>query len=150
MLRRYQDIRSINVFTIIKDASHNQKNKILARTTIELDADIITIIPPELLLLLNTKEVNFLFSLHSANIRLANYLFLYSIMRIFVIVKLTKNIFRILSIPVWIAFTIFIFPKGVGLFYQFIFSIINFIGVPALLFKLVPKIMGYIIRKKLA
>ena len=148
VLRRYQYIRSVNVFTIIKDASHNQKNKILARTTIELDADIITIIPPELLL--NTNEIDFLFSLHSANIRLANYLFLYPIMKIFVVIKLTKNILRILSIPLWIAFSISIFPKGLGLFYEYIFSIINFIGVPTLLFILVPKIIGYIIRNRLA
>jgi hypothetical protein len=150
VLRRYHDIRLVNVFTIIKDdASHNQKNnKILARTTIELDADIITIIPPELLLQ-NTNETSFLFSLHSANIHLANYLFLYPIMRIFVIVKLAKYILRILSIPLWIAFSIFIFPKGVGVFYEYIFSIVNFIGIPALLFRLVPKIMSYIIKKKL-
>jgi hypothetical protein len=147
VLRRYHDIRSVNVFTIIKDdASHNQKNKILARTTIELDADIITIIPPELLL--NTNETDFIFSLHSANIHLANYLFLYPITKIFVVVKLIKNILRILSVPLWIAFSIFIFPKGAGL-YEYIFSIINFIGVPALLFRLVPKIMGYVIRNKL-
>jgi hypothetical protein len=146
VLQRYQDIRSVNVFTIIMDTP--QKNKILARTTIELDADIITIVPPELLLL-NTNEIDFLFSLHSANIRLANYLFLYPIMKIFVVVKLTKNILRILSIPLWIAFSIFIFPKGIGIFYEYIFSIINFIGVPALLFRFVPKVMGYIIRNKL-
>jgi hypothetical protein len=150
VLRRYHDIRSVNVFTIIKDdASYNQKNnKTLARTTIELDADIITIIPPELLLL-NTNELDFLFSLHSANIRLTNYLFLYPITKIFVVVKLTKNILRILSVPLWIAFSIFIFPNKLELFYQYLFSIINFIGIPSLLFRLVPKIIGYIIRKKL-
>jgi hypothetical protein len=150
VLRRYHDIRSVNVFTIIKDdVSHNQKNnKILARTTIELDADIITIVPPELLLV-NTNEADFLFSLHSANIHLANYLFLYPITKIFVVVKLTKNVLRILSVPLWIAFSIFIFPKEVAAFYQYIFSIINFIGIPALLFRLVPKIMGHVIRNKL-
>jgi hypothetical protein len=77
-------------------------------------------------------------------------LFLYPIMKIFVVIKLTKNILRILSIPLWIAFSISIFPKGLGLFYEYIFSIINFIGVPTLLFILVPKIIGYIIRNRLA
>jgi hypothetical protein len=150
VLRRYHDIRSVNVLTIIKDdASYNQNNnKILARTTIELDADIITIIPPELLL--TTNEAAFLFSLHRANIHLANYLFLYPITKIFVVVKLTKNILRILSVPLWIAFSIFIFPKALFTDYNYIFSIINFIGVPALLIRLVPKIIGYIIRNKLA
>lgn len=145
VLRRYHDIRSVNVFSIIIDTF--QRDNILARTTIELDADIITIIP--LGLLLNTDEAYFLFNLHSANIRLANYLFLYPIMRIFVVVKLTKHILKILSIPLWIIFSIFIFPKELGLFYQYIFSIINFIGIPALLFRLMPKIISYIIRNKL-
>jgi hypothetical protein len=146
VLRRYHDIRSVNVFTIIMDTL--QRNNIVARTTIELDADIITIIPPKLLLI-NTNEADFLFSLHSANIRLANYLFLYPITKIFVVVKLTKHILRILSVPLWIAFSIFIFPKGLFTDYNYAFSIINFIGIPALLFRLVPKIIGYIIRNKL-
>lgn len=63
-LERYRDLRAVNIFTFDKF-----QNKILARTTIELDADIITIINPELL---NTNSVDIFMNLHRANVRLAN------------------------------------------------------------------------------
>ena len=148
ILQRYSNIRSVNVFTIFIDvsSSHLKQDYILARTTLELDADIITIIPPELLLL-NADQINFLINLHSINVSLANYLFLYPLTKIFTTVKLIKNISGILSIPLWIVLTIIILPKDI--LTNYIFSIINFLGIPALLFRLVPKAVGLLVRSKL-
>lgn len=144
VLQRYQDIHSLNIFTILMGVSAGDppQDYIIARTALELDADIITIIPPELLL--NTNETEFLMDLHSANVHLANYLFLYPLTRIFLAVKLIKNILRIISIPLWIVLSIIIFPKVIT---DYIFSVINFLGIPILLFRLVPKVTGLVVRK---
>jgi hypothetical protein len=149
ILRRYSNIRSVNVFTIFMDVSaqHFQRNYIMARTALELDADILTIIPPELLLQ-NTDEIKFLMNLHTTNVSLANYLFLYPLTKIFVAVKLVKNMLRILFIPIWIILSLIIFPKSI--ITDYIFLVINFLGVPVLLFKLVPKVIGLVVRSKLA
>ena len=120
VLKRYHDLRSVNLFTV--DAF---QNKILARTTIELDADIITIIPPELLIM---NQPDLLMKLHSANICLANYLFLYPMTKIFVIVKTMKNILRVMSIPLWIVVSMIIFPSKIIL-NDYLFTIINFVVV---------------------
>lgn len=136
---RYEDLRSINVFTI--DA---YQNRILARTTIELDADIITIIPQELL---NMNQTNPFLRLHSANVSLANYLFLYPITQILIIIKILKNIIRVLAIPLWIIFSMIIFREKV--LNEYFFTILNFVGIPAILFRFIPKITEYIIRHKL-
>ena len=149
VLQRYSNIRSANVFTIIMDVStqHFRQDYILARTALEIDADIITIIPPELLSQ-KADEISFLMNLHTNNVILANYLFLYPLTKIFMAVKLAKNMLRILSIPLWIALSAIIFPKSITS--EYVFLVINFLGVPALLYKLVPKVLGHVIRSKLA
>ena len=153
VLQRYSNLRSLNVFTIIMDVSaqHFRQDYILARTSLELDADIITIIPPELLSQ-NADEIGFLMNLHTINVSLASYLFLYPLTKIFAAVKLIKNILKILSIPLWIILSLIIFPKSIITDYVFdyVFLVINFLGVPALLFKLVPKVIGLVVRRKLA
>jgi hypothetical protein len=149
VLQRYSNIRSANVFTIIMDVSvkHFRQDYILARTALELDADIITIIPPELLSQ-KADEISFLMNLHTTNVILANYLFLYPLTKIFAAVKLTKNLLRILSIPLWIALSAIIFSKSITT--DYVLLVINFLGVPALLYKLVPKIISLLVRSKLA
>ena len=142
VLERYQDLRAVNIFTLDKF-----QNKILARTTIELDADIITIIHPELLY---TNSVDIFMNLHSANIRLANYLFLYPLTKTFAVIKAIKNIARIISMPLWIILSATIFPsKMISNDYHYLFMIFSFIGIPAILYKFIPKIMAFIIRREL-
>ena len=75
LVEHYQDLRAVNLFTF-----DNFQDKILARTTIELDADIVTIIQPELF---NTNNIDNFTKLHSGNTILANYLFLYPLTRVF-------------------------------------------------------------------
>lgn len=142
-LERYRDLRAVNIFTFDKF-----QNKILARTTIELDADIITIINPELL---NTTSVDIFMNLHRANVRLANYLFLYPLTKSFAAIKTIKNIARIISIPLWIIiFNSAILPsKIISNDYNYLFMIFSFIGIPAILYNFIPKIMAFIIRREL-
>lgn len=140
ILKRYEKLRSINVFTI-----DGYQNRIVARTTIELDADVITIIPPELV---GIDQAHFCIRLHNSNIRLANHLFILPINRIFMIINSTKNILRVVSISFWIFFSIILFPPKL-IFNDYLFLIFNFVGAPTMIFMSMPKILGYIIRKKL-
>ncbi len=142
VLERYQNLSSVNIFTLDRF-----QNKILARTIIELDADIITIIPRELL---STDSVNIYTTLHRANIRLANYLYLYPLIRIFAIIKAVKNLSRLISILLWISFSLIMLPPTMILKdYNYLFMIFNFVGIPAMLYKFIPKIVAFIIRRKL-
>jgi hypothetical protein len=149
----FQDLRALNVYTI-----HGLKNSIVARTAIELDADIVTIISPELLKI-NTKN-NSLLNLHSINVFLVNYVFMYKITKFFSIIKTLTNLTRIASIVLWITFTIIPFYNSqqlilsaplnnLNLYYTALYSIVNFIGIPSLLLKFIPKVIGYIIKYKI-
>lgn len=143
LLERYQDLRAINICT-----SDKLQNKTLARTTIELDADVLTIIDPQLL---NSNSVNIFMNLHSANVRLANYLFVYRLVKTFAVIKVIKNFARIISIPLWIIINGTILPsKILSADYQYLFMVFSLIGMPAILYKfIIPKIMAFVIRRQL-
>jgi len=148
----FQDMRSVNVYTI-----HGVKGSVVARTTIELDADIITIMQPELI---GISTKNSLLNLHSSNVLLANYIFMYRVSKFFSIIKTMTNMTRTTSMLLWIMSTAIPFYSSqqsvlsaslnnLNLFYTVLYPILNFIGIPALLFKFIPKIIGYIIRYRI-
>jgi hypothetical protein len=148
----FQDLRSINVYTI-----HGLKGSVVARTTIELDADIITIMQPELI---GISTKNSLLNLHSINVVLANYMFMYRISKFFSIIKTMTNMTRITSMLLWIMSTAIPFYSSqqsvlsaslnnLNLFYTVLYPLLNFIGIPALLFKFIPKVIGFIIRSRI-
>jgi hypothetical protein len=150
--RLFQDIRAVNVYTV-----YGLKNSIIARTAIELDADILTIMQSEFIKI-NIK--NTLLNLHSINVFLVNYLFMYRISKFFSIIKTLTNLTRIASMLLWIVFTAIPFyssyqsilsspGNNLNLYYTALYSIFNFIGIPSLLFKFLPKAIGYIIRYKI-
>ena len=101
VIERYQNLRAIDMFTV--DVF---QNKILARTTVELDADILTIVHPDLL---NVNQKDIFTNIHRANVRLTNYLFLYPLKRIFTVIKSLVNIARLVSMSLWIIFSAIIF-----------------------------------------
>jgi hypothetical protein len=149
----FQDMRAVNIYTIYG----LKKNSVVARTAIELDADIITIIQPEFVKI-NTK--NALLTLHSINVFLVNYVFMYRINKFFSIIKTLTNLTRIASILLWIVFTAIPFyssnqsilsapVNNLNLYYTALYSIFNFIGIPGLLLKFIPKAIGYTIRYKI-
>jgi hypothetical protein len=143
--RLFQDLRSVSVYTI-----HASKNNAMARTTVELDADIITIIAPELL---EVKIKNNWLKLHSINVVLANYLFVYRMKKFVSVLKAMTNLARIASVVLWIVSTAIALLSGIlspvndlNPIYRVIISVFNFVGVPTLLVKFIPKILGYVIR----
>lgn len=147
VLQRYQDLLAINVFTIHKSESQDNNDTIVAKTIIELDADIITIIPEKLLI---EDQLDISLRLHKANVCLANNIFLYPIIRIFVIFKIIKHI-SLIPAPIWIITYIILYPTSIMSYqiYDYIYLALSSIGVPSLLFKFISKMIGYVIRQKL-
>jgi hypothetical protein len=158
LLQRYKNLKYVNIYTSSSalglsgnNAGSNGHYEMLVRTTIELDADILTITPESLLVL---PDINNFLRLHRTNVFLANHLFFYPIMRIFAALKIISNIIRMLSVFIWILSTyllgFILFPDQV---YsdpeKLIYSIINFIGIPTVIFRLIPKLLGRIIGGKI-
>ena len=83
ILTRFKDLKSITVYSFLQD-----KNKTfsipIGRTTIELDADIITIIPPELF---DNAGIGDLVSLHISNSTCGNFGFLYPLLLIYKVIR---------------------------------------------------------------
>ena len=110
--------------------------------------------------LIGISTKNGLLNLHSINVLLANYIFMYRVSKFFSIIKTMTNMTRITSILLWIISTAIPFYSSqqsvlsaslnnLNLFYTVLYPILNFIGIPALLFKFIPKIIGYIIRYRI-
>jgi hypothetical protein len=138
----------MNLFTIY---GYGSDNDFLARTPIELDADIVTIIPQHLL---NLSQREVFVNLHKTNVTLANYLYLYPVIRVFKFIQYFKSLIRIASVPAWIILSVIFFPQSLNsspdkYLYYSIYSIVNFLGIPALLLKFIPKVIGYIIKREM-
>lgn len=159
LVRRYENLKCVNIYSLSSalylsrnNADNNGYYNTSVRTTIELDADILTIIPENLLLL---PDINNFLRLHRTNVFLANHLFFYPIMRTFAVLKIISNIIRMLSVFIWIISTyllsFILFPDQV---YsdpeKLIYSIINFVGIPTVIFRFFPRVLGRIIGSKLS
>jgi hypothetical protein len=142
-----QDLRTMNVITV-----YSSKKIEVARTTIELDADIVTIIGLNVQQYTNVTKT-LLTHLHIYNTYLANHIFALKIKKFFLNIKSIVNLVRLISVPVWIipnlsstlpSFSSLITDPSnlIVLGLQFF----NLVGVPALLLKFIPRIIGYIIR----
>ena len=135
---------SLNVCTI--DGS---SQVMLAKTTVELDADIITIMLPELL---QSNNKNIYLQLHTANIYTANFLLGHSAKKLFLFIKKMKMLFRIIIPPFWVGLTLYPFITAGGLnnmelLSNFLYFIMNTFVIPALLFKWLPNMIGIVLRK---
>ena len=147
-LLRYllKDTRSLNVYTV-----NELKNSILAKTTIELDADIITIVQPEILQA-NNRDI--CLRLHTANIYIANFLFLYPIQQLFSIVKKMKALLRTITPLLWVGLTLYPFIasgriNNIEESFNLLYIVMNTFGIPIILFKTMPRLTVLIIRKVL-
>jgi hypothetical protein len=142
--RLFRELRSVNVYTI--QASNNN---VMARTTVELDADIITIMPRQLS---EAKINNNWLKLHRINVLLANYLFVYRMKKFVSLLKVMTNLARITSIALWlVSIATALLPailslNNLNIIYKIMYSVFIFLGGPTLLMKFMPKVLGYVIR----
>jgi hypothetical protein len=148
VLSRYQYLRAIDVVSLYR-INLKEDSKPIAKTIIELDADIITILPNDFQKLENEADIHSLLSIHRLNLGLANYIFLYPILRISKIIKHATGIARKGSL-------ILSLVAGFGLYQSTGFdpnyvpySALYLVGAPAMVYQFVPKIMGFIIKNKL-
>ena len=147
-----EDLRKIDTYTI--DAFNNNA---LARTTIELDADIITILPRDIL---DDSKLPLLLSLHNSNVYLTNQLFK-SHMKTFshFLISLNKIIrlisvipFAISSLSAWwqMSLSPAVISALVSFFlYRYVPRII-FRYMPRTILLIGPKIVGFLSNRKIA
>lgn len=92
------ELRRINVYTI--DGSDNT---LVAKTTIELDADIVSVInqPSHNSIINNLQNCSPIVVVHNYNIYLANRLFASKIDKFFSQLKVLSNVAKVSSIPFW-------------------------------------------------
>jgi hypothetical protein len=158
ILEQYKNLKAVDIYTNIKKG--NQKNNdgnntTIARTTIELDADILTIIPKDLLIDDNTYN-NLLLNLHKSNVCFSNHLFLQPLFRIVIAIKTVKSIISLLPAPITAPLytTLYsFFTQTTPVYTNYEFSIpfiATSLGIPAILFKVISKYIFPLILNKLA
>jgi hypothetical protein len=153
----FKEPRSITAYTV------NQFNgEIIARTTVELDADIITVLP---LNILENNNLAILLSLHGYNILLVNKLFEAQIKHFFADLVVITNVIRGVSlVPSAVSVISFLLSSVHGLshgsilpavittmsplFYKYAPKII-FRYLPNFAFRFVPRIVGHFMKHKL-
>jgi hypothetical protein len=132
------------------------------RTRIELDADILTIIRPDLF---KNSAVENLFILHSLNVSLANTLIKRRLYNLFSSIKNLINIARIVSTAIWLSISLFSFAVEYieqirsdianngnitnESLIPLILLILDLIGGPYVLVRFLPKLIGRIILYKI-
>lgn len=155
ILEQYQDLKAVDIYTNIKSGKKGNNNHIttIARTTIELDADFITILSKDLLINNNNNQ-NLLLNLHESNVYFSNYLFLYPLFRIFKAIRTLKYVISLLPAPIIAPVYTMLYPSVTGgtappysdEFY--IPFILSSIGIPTILFRVVSKyIFPFVVKK---
>jgi hypothetical protein len=153
-----KDVRTMNVYTIA-----DFSRKTIAKTTIELDADIVTLISSDILD--NNLATSTLLSLHRCNVGLANQLFEYQ----------QKKFFQILSNVVKMTRIAFLIPNGISFIHSLtsmshgilqasppviittiLFPVLYwyvpnllFRYTPTIIFRVASRIIGYLIKHKM-
>ena len=148
-LNFYQELHSINIFTCYR---YKNKEEIIGRTTIELDADIVTIIPAWLLC---HEKAHLLCDLHMENVCLSNHLFLYPIKKIFARARLLKESVGWFLSQIWIGISYYLVFRDPNLdpymdiVNSFYFTL-DVMGIPILIVQTMPRIIGYFLKKYLS
>lgn len=146
------------------DTEDGFREIIFARTRIELDADILTILRPDFLII---SRANSFLVLHNLNVNLANNLFRRRLYNLFKSIKTLINAARIAAILVWLSMSLYalsgtyieaihnIVNGNIGnqSLIQLILLILDLIGGPYILWRFLPNLIGRImlheIRKQL-
>jgi hypothetical protein len=152
----FKEPRSITAYTI-----NRFNGEIIARTTVELDADIITVLPQNIL---ENNNLAFLLSLHGYNILLVNKLFEVQIKHFFADLVVITNVIRGVSlVPSAVSVISFFLSSVHGLthgsilpavittmspfFYKYAPKLI-FRYLPNFAFRIVPRIVGHFMKHK--
>ena len=162
MIRILRTARSIfrNAHVLNIDTEDGFREIIFARTRIELDADILTILRPDFL---KISRVNSFLILHNLNVNLANNLFRRRLYNLFASIKNLINTARIVAVLVWLSISLYVLS---GTFTEVIHNIVNgnidsqsyvqlivlildLIGGPYVLMKFLPNIIGRILLHKI-
>ncbi len=106
MIRILRTARSIfrNAHVLNIDTEDGFSEIIFARTRIELDADILTILRPDFL---KISRVNSFLVLHNLNVNVANNLFTRRLYNLFTSIKTLINTARIVAILVWLSISLY-------------------------------------------
>ena len=144
---QYKDLRSVRTLSVLK-GFNGTTDAIIGKTIIELDADIVTLIPLELI---HSHIKEYLLNLHLANTLIANYFFLFPLLRIFRAIKTLRNVLSL--IPASLIFFICLFftnPSSLQeLPLDFLLSAVPSAVGFGIAKKYISKVIGAIIRKKL-
>jgi hypothetical protein len=163
ILETARDIfRNAHVLNI--DTEDGFREIIFARTRIELDADILTILKPDFL---KIRRLNSFLALHNLNVNLANNIFRRRLYDLFSSIKNLINMARIVAVLVWLSISLYALSGtyievihnivngniDTESFIGFIVLILDLIGGPYILMRLLPNLIGrfvlYEIRKQL-
>jgi hypothetical protein len=150
-----QTARSIfrNAHVLNIDTEDGFREIVFARTRIELDADILTILRPDFL---KVSRVNTFLVLHNLNVNLANNLFRRRLYNLFTSIKTLINMARIVAVLVWLSISLYALS---GTYIEVIHNIVNgnidtesyigfivlildLIGGPYILMRLLPNLIG--------
>jgi hypothetical protein len=141
----FQELRRMNVSTI-----DSFRDIVFARTTIELDADIVTIISPDLPAVMSTQTNKILLLLHTCNLYVVNHLFMHRIHKFSSILKTLTSTLKVISVSAWLILNLSLIFSSHHLVSEDSVSIavqmIKLIGIPPLLWKFIPKIIGYVLK----
>jgi hypothetical protein len=162
MRRILQTARSIfcNAHALNIDTEDGFREIIFARTRIELDADILTILRPDFL---KISRVNSFLVLHNLNVNLVNILFRRRLYNLFTSIKNLINTARIIAILAWLSISLYALSDtytevihnivngniDTELYMGFIVLILDLVGGPYVLVRFLPNIIGRIILHKI-
>jgi hypothetical protein len=162
MLRTLRTARSIfrNAHVLNIDTEDGFREIIFARTRIELDADILTILRPDFL---KISRVNSFLVLHNLNVNLANNLFRRRLYNLFASIKNLINTARIVAVLVWLSISLYALSDtytkvihnivngniDTESYVQLIVLILDLVGGPYVLLRFLPNIIGRIILHKI-
>jgi hypothetical protein len=158
MIRVLRTARSIfrNAHVLNIDTEDGFREIIFARTRIELDADILTILRPDFL---KISRVNSFLILHNLNVNLANNLFRRRLYNLFASIKNLINMARVVAVLVWLSISLYALSGtyievihdivngniDTESYIGFIVLILDLVGGPYVLLRFLPNIIGRII-----
>jgi hypothetical protein len=159
ILRTARDIFG-NAHVLNIDTEDRFTKIIFARTRIELDADILTILRPDFL---KISRINSFLVLHNLNVNLANNLFRHRLYNLFSSIKNLINMARIVAILIWLSISLYslsgtyievirnIVNGNINsqLLIQLIVLILDLVGGPYVLMRFVPNLIGRIMLHKI-
>ena len=95
LIRIYSDLRSVQICSVLGNME-SRSFSIIGKSSIELDADIVTIVPEN-----SQKQcTKNLRRIHVANTCFANYIFLYPLIKVFTIIRVLKLAITVIPFPI--------------------------------------------------